>query len=80
MPEILEVELYRRAAVGVLGRRIRAVRDDDSLVVSPVGGFQGLVGTEVTEVHRHGKVLSLTCSRRDSDAEEYCIDLHFGMT
>lgn len=78
MPEVLEVEMYRRAALGVVGRRVIAVHDDDPIVVSPAGGLGILAGTEVTGVRRHGKVLTIefesTIAGRDS------IDLHFGMT
>lgn len=75
MPEILEVEMYRRLAVTVVGRRVAAVRADDPIVVFPAGGFAGLVGQTVEKVLRHGKVVSLFFS--DTSA---CVDLHFGMT
>ncbi|MGA0878251.1 MAG: DNA-formamidopyrimidine glycosylase family protein [Ilumatobacteraceae bacterium] len=78
MPEVLEVEMYRRAALGIVGRRVIAIRDDDPIVVSPAGGLGMLRGTTVGGVHRHGKVL--TIAFESSDAGEDAIDLHFGMT
>lgn len=78
MPEVLEVELYRRAALGVVGRRVMAVRDDDPIVVSPAGGLGMLVGSMVTNVRRHGKVLTIEFD--SSVAGEDALDLHFGMT
>lgn len=78
MPEVLEVEMYRRAAVGVIGRRVTEVRDDDPIVVSPAGGLGILVGSTVSNVHRHGKVL--TIEFESSAAGRDAIDLHFGMT
>lgn len=78
MPEVLEVEMYRRAALGVIGRRVTAVDDEDPIVVSPAGGLGILVGSTVSGVHRHGKVL--TIEFESSTAGKDAIDLHFGMT
>lgn len=75
VPEILEVEMYRRLAVAVIGRQVSAVRDDDPIVVHPAGSFGDLVGETVERVERHGKVVSLHFSRTAA-----CMDLHFGMT
>lgn len=79
MPEVLEVEIYRRAAMAVIGRRVIAVRDADPIVVDPVGGFGSLVGAEVCGVNRHGKVLALVL-RTAADAGPRVVHLHFGMT
>lgn len=78
MPEVLEVELYRRSAATVIGRRVTAVRDDDPIVVSPAGGLGSLIGAVVKDVRRHGKVLAIVFS---ADATpDRTIELHFGMT
>lgn len=74
MPEILEVEMYRRLAVTVIGRRITEVLADDPIVVTPAGGFDGLVGATIEGVQRQGKVLSLMFTHRTD-----VVDLHFGM-
>lgn len=78
VPEVLEVEMYRRSAVTIVGREVRAVRDEDPIVVSPTGGLGVLVGTTVRGVRRHGKVL--TISFGSADVDDVDIDLHFGMT
>lgn len=75
MPEVLEVELYRRLASTVVGRRVTAVGDSDSIVVSPAGGFDALVGSTVESVQRRGKYLAMTFV----DLEDVVV-LHFGMT
>lgn len=78
MPEVLEVEMYRRAALAVIGRRVIGIRDDDPIVVSPAGGLGTLVGATVRDVRRHGKVLTIDV---ESTTAGVCsLDLHFGMT
>lgn len=78
VPEVLEVELYRRAAVDVVGRTVIAVDDVDRIVVSPAGGLGTLIGTTVGAVRRHGKVLTITFESSTEGTHE--LDLHFGMT
>jgi|GEM_PF-122527 len=83
VPEILEVELYRRSAVAVIGRRVVSVRDEDPIVVSPAGGLGSLVGSIVRDVHRHGKVLTITFAAEtisNGPLRIPAIELHFGMT
>ena len=78
MPEILEVEFFRRAAAEVVGRRVREVSDVDSLVVED-GIGAALAGRRVVGVRRHGKVLTIDLGSRSS-AIDMSIDLHFGMS
>ena len=72
MPEILEVEMYRQAALSVVGRRVRSLQSDDPIVVKDALPIQTLVGSRVREVARHGKLLTI-------HFETGSIDLHFGM-
>lgn len=78
VPEILEVEFFRRAAAASIGRRIRTVSHDDPLVVEE-GLGDLLVGRRVIGVRRHGKVLTMDLGTRSSIVD-VAIDLHFGMS
>ena len=75
MPEVLEVELYRRLAETTVGRRVTGVVDTDPIVMSSAGDFQSMIGCTIDGVHRHGKVLSLVISQHS-----HVVNLHFGMT
>lgn len=58
MPEILEVEAYRRAARAVVGRTVDTVAVPDPWWAREAPGIAGvLVGRTVTDVGRHGKLL-----------------------
>ena len=72
MPEILEVEMYRRAAESVVGRRVRSFQANDEIVVKDALQIQSLVGSRVQEVSRHGKLMTI-------HLDQGSIDLHFGM-
>jgi formamidopyrimidine-DNA glycosylase len=72
VPEILEVEMYRRAAATIVGRRLLSVDTKDSIVVQDEGLIQSLVGALVTGVSRHGKLLTI-------HSDTGSLDLHFGM-
>ncbi|MDH3707946.1 MAG: formamidopyrimidine-DNA glycosylase [Acidimicrobiia bacterium] len=78
MPEILEVETYRRAAERALGRRVAAVRADDDWYLK--GGLEAselhsaLGGARFVAARRRGKLLLL-----DVDAGAV-LGLRFGMT
>lgn len=77
IPEILEVEMFRRASTAVIGWRITGVDADDPIVV-PVPEFvRPLVGGRVVDVTRHGKVMGIVV-RRQRRMET--IDVHFGMS
>ncbi len=76
VPEILEVELFRRAAEAVVGRRVAAVSHLDPLVVDS-SVVDLAVGRRVLAARRHGKVLTLDLGA--SSRVLASIDLHFGM-
>lgn len=78
MPELLEVETYRRAAEAVVGRRIRRVDAPDAWFLkhgatAPVVAA-ALTGAEVVAADRLGKLL---CLRTDRPV---VLGLRFGMT
>lgn len=73
MPEILEVELYRRAAEVVVGERIVAVEAPDELVVPDRSIPAALVGCRIRAAQRHGKLLLVL-------TDGPTVGLHFGMT
>ena len=72
MPEILEVEMYRRAAESVVGRSVRSFQTNDAIVVRDGPQIQSLVGSCVQEIGRHGKLMTIHLA-------DGSIDLHFGM-
>lgn len=78
VPEILEVEFFRRAAERAVGRRIRAVSHVDPLVVED-GIAEMLKGRRVVGVRRLGKVLTMDLGTRGSKVD-VSVDLHFGMS
>jgi formamidopyrimidine-DNA glycosylase len=72
VPEVLEVELTRRGAAGLVGRRVVAVERTDALVVGP-GVDQAVVGATIERLDRRGKVLAVL-------TDGPTVGLHFGMT
>jgi formamidopyrimidine-DNA glycosylase len=72
VPEVLEVELTRRVAVDLIGRRIEGVERTDDIVVAP-GVDDVVAGSTVESLDRRGKVLVLRTDGPD-------LALHFGMT
>jgi formamidopyrimidine-DNA glycosylase len=72
VPEILEVEMYRRAAESVVGRSVRSFQTNDAIVVRDGPQIQSLVGSCVQEIGRHGKLMTIHLA-------DGSIDLHFGM-
>ncbi len=72
VPEILEVEMYRRAAELVIGRRVRSFQTNDAIVVKDGLQIQSLVGSRVDVVSRLGKLMTI-------HFDDGSIDLHFGM-
>jgi formamidopyrimidine-DNA glycosylase len=77
VPELLEVELYRRQAEAVVGRTIAAVDAPDAWFVKgaePAELVAALTGRAVTGVRRRGKLLVLDL---DDGAR---LGLRFGMT
>lgn len=71
VPEGLEVELYRRTAVGAIGRRVAAVAVDGSL--APTDFADAVAGRTFTSADRIGKLLLL-------GTDGPTVGLHFGMT
>src|SRR4029450_12812190 len=77
VPELLEVDLYRRQAEAVVGRTIAAVDARDAWFVKggePAELIAALTGRPVTGVRRRGKLLVL-----DLDGGTR-LGLRFGMT
>lgn len=72
MPEVLEVELTRREAQGLVGRVVIAVERTDELVVG-AGVDLEVPGSVIEAVSRRGKLLVL-----HTDAP--LVGIHFGMT
>jgi len=79
VPELVEVEYYRRLAEGALGREISSVRADDSWFLK--GGLTAsvledvLVGRRFSAARRLGKLLLL-----DTASDGPSLGLRFGMT
>lgn len=72
VPEVLEVELTRRAAEDLVGRRFGPVERTDDIVVT--GGVDDAVpGSTIESLERRGKVLVVRTDGPD-------LGLHFGMT
>lgn len=77
MPEILEVEFFRRAAAATIGRTIRKVTANDRLVVRDRALGDALVGRRIRDVTRHGKTMTIHVGAASADL---AIDVHFGMS
>jgi len=76
MPELLEVELYRRLAEGALGRPVSRVSVPDPHCLrhtSPAEVGRALSGEPLNAARRRGKLLLLDGSRAT-------LGVHFGMT
>ena len=77
MPELIEVEVYRRVAEQAVGRRIAEVRTPDTWYLKGTTAAElvaALTGATVTGTRRIGKLLML-----DTDAD-HVLGLRFGMT
>lgn len=79
MPELLEVEAYRRLAEHAVGRRIEAVDAPDPWFLKrglTAGGLaDAVVGSVIRATRRRGKLLLV-----DLDGERPTLGLRFGMT
>lgn len=79
MPELAEVDAYRRLAAGALGRRVAQVSAPDAWYLR--GGIdasaltEALVGRRFVDARRIGKLLLL-----DTDRDGPVLGLRFGMT
>ena len=77
VPEILEVEMFRRSASLVIGRTVKSVTATDRIVVPEPAAVRMLVGRRITDVTRRGKMMTIHAGpARDPLA----IDVHFGMS
>ena len=78
MPELVEVERYRRLAEGVVGRTVFAAEVPDPWIARDVDPSVDLasvlVGRRVASVHRHGKLLVVSLGGGPT------LGLRFGMT
>jgi len=72
MPEVLEVEIARRAIEDLPGSTVLAVEATDPIVVAP-GVDELIAGAEITGVSRVGKQLVV-------DTDRGPVGVHFGMT
>lgn len=81
MPELPEVECYRRLAASAVGRRIEAVHVFDPHCLAPPATSallaSRLEGARVTGARRRGKLLALDVRRGRSEA---VLGMRFGMT
>ena len=87
MPELLEVETYRRQAEAVVGRTIAAVEAPDEWFVKgavPAEVVAAVTGRTVTAVRRRGKLLVLDLDDGavgpEDDGDRLRLGLRFGMT
>ena len=86
MPELIEVEIYRRTATLAVGRRISSIEVVDSFALrhDPVGRGAAdvgaaIVGSTVLAARRHGKLLLVDLGHHRSGAD-VVLGLRFGMT
>jgi formamidopyrimidine-DNA glycosylase len=79
MPEMLEIEIYRRSAEVIVGREIKKVRTPDSNYIKggvrPANLRKALEGRTVVSARRHGKLLILETSDNGPS-----LGMRFGMT
>lgn len=86
MPELLEVETYRRQAERVVGRRIAAAEAPDAWFVKgaePEEVVAAVVGRCVAAARRRGKLLVLDLAdpaAGEAEPPAVRLGLHFGMT
>ena len=82
MPELIEVEYYRRALDPIIGQELRSVMVEPESFIRPLGAppaaFASLHGTWLSHTRRHGKLLVLEMSDAAGHVGE--IGMRFGMT
>lgn len=82
MPELIEVEYYRRALDDVIGQAVVEVTVDPPAYLRPLGShpseLASLRSTRLTRTTRRGKLLLLHFS--ESGDEVHTLGLRFGMT
>jgi formamidopyrimidine-DNA glycosylase len=77
VPEILEVEMFRRAAALVIGRTVKTLTATDRIVVPEPAAVRSLVGRRITDVTRRGKMMTIHAGPA---GDPLAIDVHFGMS
>lgn len=81
MPELIEVELYRRALDPLIGSIVESVDVRHPAFVRPAGApvqlFAQIVGLELIATERIGKLLLLKLGGHD---DPFAVGLRFGMT
>ncbi len=84
MPEILEIELYRREMNALIDRRVETVECPDLWFVrragSPAALATALEGGRVTGLRRHGKLLLIDLLDDSLPTDVTVLGLRFGMT
>ncbi len=84
MPELVEVEAYRRLAEGVVGRTVAEVVAPDGWYLKrgldPATAESALTGATVTGTRRTGKLLMLDLANRTDGRERPVLGLRFGMS
>lgn len=78
MPELIEVEVFRRLADRTVGRRVAVVEAPDRWFLkgdATAAGVDGLVGSTVAATDRIGKLLLV-----EMDGDRPVLGLRFGMT
>ncbi|MFN0028663.1 MAG: Fpg/Nei family DNA glycosylase [Acidimicrobiales bacterium] len=84
MPELLEVEFYRRLAVIAVGRRVVSVAAPDPWYLKAglsAGALKDVLsGRTLGAADRHGKRLLLRFDAPNHDPGDVVLGLHFGMT
>ncbi len=84
MPELLEIEIYRREMADLAGRMIDTVHCPDPWYVRRAGPVEQIVpmleGRRITGLRRHGKLLLVDLVEGTSAAETSVLGLRFGMT
>ena len=77
VPEILEVEMFRRASSLVIGRTVKSVMAADRIVVPEPAAVKALEGRRITDVTRRGKMMTIHAGPA---SDPLAIDVHFGMS
>jgi formamidopyrimidine-DNA glycosylase len=84
VPEIIEIELYRRSLGGIVGRQVAAVHAPDAWYLKhgvEAGELRAaLVGRVVVDVRRRGKLLLVDLADDAGSVADVVLGLRFGMT
>lgn len=84
MPELIEVEYYRRALEPFVGGRVQAIEMPDTNFTrpkgTPIAPFGQLIGEVLVSTSRRGKLLVLHFGDNADDEETVTLGMRFGMT